>query len=32
MLEGLPEIALIEISLRDSLASEGFDFDVKLRA
>lgn len=29
---GLPEIALIELALRDSLASEGFKFDVKLSA
>lgn len=29
---GLPEISLIELSIRDSLANEGFDFEVKLRA
>ena len=29
---GLPEIGLIELALRDSLAKEGFRFDVKLEA
>ncbi len=29
---GLPEISLIQLALRDSLAKDGFEYDVKLES
>jgi transcriptional regulator with XRE-family HTH domain len=29
---GLPEMGLIQLALRDTLAKEGFDYDVKLKS